>query len=146
VSPAVFYYYKALGAFAEFMRSSQSITLAGVQTDVANQAWEVTGSFVVTGETASDRGVRPKDSFDPTNGKWGALQVLARYSELAVDQAAFAAGLAGAGASRVAQSFTLGVNWYPAAYIKYYATFERTVFSGTRPAENVVLFRTQLAF
>jgi phosphate-selective porin OprO/OprP len=146
VSPAIFYYYKAFGAFAEFMRSSQSITLAGAQTDVANQAWEVTGSFVLTGEAASDRGVRPKSSFDPATGKWGALQVLARYSELAVDPVAFAAGLAGVGASRVAQSFTLAANWYPAAYIKYYATFERTVFSGTRPAENVILFRTQLAF
>jgi phosphate-selective porin OprO/OprP len=146
VSPAFFYYYKSVGVFGEFMRSSQSITLAGVQTDVANQAWEVTGSFVLTGEAASDRGVRPKDNFDPANRKWGALQVLARYSELAVDQAAFTAGLAGAGASRVAQSFTLAANWYPAAYIKYYATFERTVFSGTRPAENVILFRTQVAF
>jgi phosphate-selective porin OprO/OprP len=146
LSPALFYYYKAFGAFAEFMRSAQSITLAGVQTEVANQAWEVTGSFVLTGEAASDRGVRPKNSFDPANGAWGAFQVLARYSELAVDQAAFSAGLAGAGASRVAQSFTLAANWYPAAYIKYYATFERTVFSGTRPAEDVILFRTQLAF
>jgi phosphate-selective porin len=72
--------------------------------------------------------------------------VVARYSELAVDPAAFAAGLAGAGASRVAQSFTIGANWYPAAYIKYYGTFERTVFSGSRPAENVILFRAQLAF
>ena len=146
VSPAVFYYYKAFGAFAEFMRSSQSITLVGVQTGIANQAWEVTGSLVLTGEAASDRGVRPRRPFDPASRQWGALQVLARYSELAVDPDAFSAGLAGAGASRVAQSFTVAANWYPAAYIKYYATFERTVFSGSRPAENVILFRTQLAF
>jgi hypothetical protein len=62
----------------------------------------------------------------------------------------FTAGLAVAGASRQAKSFSLAANWYPTGNIKYYATFERTVFdgnaSGSRPAENVVIFRTQLGF
>ena len=75
--------------------------------------------------------------------------MLARYAELDVDPDVFAAGLAAATASQKAQSFTVAANWYPAAYIKYYATFERTKFSGgnaARPPENVILFRTQLSF
>jgi hypothetical protein len=42
----------------------------------------------------------------------------------------------------------VGANWYPAAVIKYYAIFERTSFDGgaLRPAENVVVFRAQVAF
>ena len=150
VSPAVFYYRKAFGAFAEYMRSTQPVTRSNLQTEVTNHAWEMTGSIVLTGEAASDRGVRPKNNFDPANGKWGALQVLGRYTVLTVDRAAFAAGLTATGASGEARSFTIAANWYPSAYIKYYATFERTVFdgnaSGARPAENVILFRTQLAF
>lgn len=150
VSPAVFYYYKSLGAFAEYMRSTQPVTRTDVQTDVTNHAWEITGSVVLTGEAASDRGVRPKTNFDPANGNWGALQVLGRYTALSVDRRAFAASLTAAGASREAKSFTIAANWYPTAYIKYYATFERTVFdgnaNGSRPAENVILFRTQLGF
>jgi len=55
-----------------------------------------------------------------------------------------------ANVSREARSFTIAANWYPTAYIKYYATFERTVFdgspSGPRPAENVILVRAQLGF
>lgn len=145
LTPTVFYYYKSIGVFAEYFRSAQPITLAALQTDVVNQAWEISGSFLLTGEAASAGTTRPRNVFDPPNGKWGALQVVARYTELAVDRAAFTAGLAGAGASRVAESFTAGLNWYPAAYIKYYATFERTAFSGTRATENVILFRTQLA-
>lgn len=149
VSPAVFYYYRALGAFAEYMRSRQAV--AGVAArEVTNTAWEVTASYVLTGEPASDRGVRPRQTFDPANGRWGALQVLGRYTELAVDRDVFAAGLAAAGASRVARSWTAAANWYPNAWIKWYATFERTVFDeglpGARPAEDVVLFRAQLAF
>ena len=150
VSPAVFYYYKSFGGFAEYMRSAQQVTKGGVETDVANHAWEVTGSFLVTGDRASYGIVRPKNNFDPANGHWGALQLLGRYTVLTVDQAAFTAGLAAAGASREAKSFTIAANWYPNPYIKIYATFERTVFdgdaSGPRPAENVVLFRTQLGF
>jgi phosphate-selective porin OprO/OprP len=150
VSPAVFYYFKWFGAFAEYMRSTQPVARGGVDTDITNQAWEVTASVVLTGEAASDRGVRPKNTFDPANRKWGALQLVGRYTTLTVDRAAFIAGVAAANASREAKSFTLAANWYPAAFIKYYATFERTVFdgnaSGSRPAENVILFRTQLAF
>ena len=85
VSPAVFYYYKSFGAFAEYMRSTQAISRTGAEADVTNQGWEVTGSVVLTGEPASDRGVRPKNGFDPANGHWGALQFVTRYSALTVD-------------------------------------------------------------
>ena len=138
VSPAVFYYYKAFGAFGEYMRSTQSVAKAGAATDVRNQAWEVTGSIVLTGEAASDRGVRPKNNFDPPSRHWGALQLLARYTELKIDRDAFRADLAATGASSGAKSFTVALNWYPAAYVKSYITFERTTFGGdltiARPA------------
>lgn len=148
VSPAVFYFYRSFGGFAEYMRSTARMARDSAPTEVTNQAWEVTGSFLLTGEAASYGMVRPTNPFDPANGHWGALQVLARYGTLTVDRAAFTAGLAAANASQQARQFTVGANWYPAAYIRYYATFERTTFdnSSVRPAENVVVFRTQLAF
>ena len=149
-TPAVFYYRKAFGAFAEFVRSDQTVTKSGVLTDLGHHGWGVTGSVVLTGEAASDRGIRPKNAFDPAAGHWGALQILARYSTLKIDPLTFTNGLAAAGASPDAASFTVAANWYPAAYIKYYLTFERTTFGAgatdTRKAEHVVLFRTQLSF
>jgi phosphate-selective porin OprO/OprP len=150
VSPAIFYYYKAFGAFGEYMRSTQDVVKNGLVQNVTNHAWDLTGSYVLTGETGADRGVRPRNNLDPPTGRWGALQLVARYAELHIDEAVFAADLAAPGASRKAQSFTVGANWYPAAFIKYYATFERTIFDGdadgARPAENVILFRAQVAF
>jgi phosphate-selective porin OprO/OprP len=150
LSPAVFYYYKSLGVFAEHMRSTQEVTRLGAETDITNTAWEVTGSYVLTGEAASDRGVRPHAPFDPPAGHWGAVQLLARYSELDVDDDVFAGALAAPGSSDTARQFTVGVNWYPTAYIKYYATYERTGFDGGvapfRPIEHVILFRIQLGF
>jgi hypothetical protein len=65
-----------------------------------------------------------------------------------VDPAAFSQGFAAATASRDASALTLGVNWYPAAFLKYYATFEQTSFAGgaARPTEHVILVRAQVAF
>jgi phosphate-selective porin OprO/OprP len=149
VSPAVFYYHKSFGGFAEYARSPQTVANAGTATDVANHAWDVTGSLILTGEPASDRGVRPKHSFDPANHQWGALQLLARYGRLTIDPGVFSAGLNGAGAVHEARQLTIGLNWYPSAYIKYYVTFEHTGFEGGaegRRHEDVILFRTQLSF
>jgi phosphate-selective porin OprO/OprP len=151
VSPAVFYYYKSFGGFAEYMRSNQEIAKGGTTRDVDNHAWDVTLSFLVTGDTASYAIVRPKNAFDPANRHWGALQLLVRYAALTVDDAAFIGGLASAGASREAKALTIGANWYPSTSVKVYATYERTTFGTdaagtTRKPENVILYRTQLGF
>jgi phosphate-selective porin OprO/OprP len=149
VTPAVFYYYKAFGGYAEYVRSAQPVTRNGVETKVSNHAWEATASYLLTGEAASAGIVRPKSTFDPASGHWGAVQLLARYAMLAVDPDAFIAGLAAVGSSRQAKSVAIGANWYPNAYIKVYGTFERTMFDGGTagvPAQNVITFRTQLGF
>jgi phosphate-selective porin OprO/OprP len=150
ISPAAFYYNGPVAVFGEYMRSTQAVLSANQRSDITNRAWELTGSFVLTGEAGTDRGVRPAASFDPAAGAWGAFQLLARITQLEVDDDAFDLGFAAAGASHDARSWTVALNWYPTAYIKYYLTFERTVFdgdpSGPRPAENLLLVRLQLGF
>jgi phosphate-selective porin OprO/OprP len=148
-SPAVFYYYKSFGAFGEYMGSVQKVGKNGATTDVGNHAWNVSASILLTGEAASYGAIRPRNNFNPAQNHWGAWQLLGRYSELRVDRSVFDAGLAAMDASRTAKSFTIAMNWYPNAYVKYYATFERTVFkagAALRPSENVILFRTQIGF
>jgi phosphate-selective porin OprO and OprP len=149
VSPAAFYYYKAFGAFGEYMRSTQTVSKSGVPIDVTNYASDLTTSFLLTGEAASYGIIRPRNNFNPARHHWGALQVLARYTALTVDERVFESGLAAGDASRAATSFTVAVNWYPNAYVKYYATFERTTFrdgAASRPSEDVILFRAQIGF
>ena len=150
VTPSAFYYYKSFGGFGEYMRSSQWVAKSSDRRYITNDAWEVTGSWVLTGEAASDRGVRPRNNFDPAAHHWGALQILGRFTRLNVDHQVFDAGFAAAGASRDAQSFTIAANWYPNPYVKFYGTFERTVFdhngAGARHPENAILFRSQLGF
>ena len=95
--------------------------------------------------------MRPRANFDPVAGTWGAVQLLARYGELHVDREAFEAGFAAPDASRTAQSYSLGLDWYPHTFVKLYASFEHTWFEGganntDRPTENLFVVRTQIAF
>ena len=148
ITPSLFYYYRSLGAFAEYVRSTQEVTRAAATREFTNTAWNVTASFLLTGEPASSGITRPRNAFDPPTGKWGALQLVARYAELDIDDDLISAGFAAAGATDKAKSFTVGVNWYPASVVKYYLNYERTEFdTGTapdRPNENIILFRVQL--
>ena len=146
VSPAVFLYSKGFGGFAEYARTTQDIVTDGVPQTVTSQAWGVTATYVLTGEATSDRGVRPKAHFDPAAGTWGAVQLAARYAVLTLDGELFASGIAAPAASRTARQMTLATNWFLNNYVKIYATYERFTFSGGRANENLILFRTQLAF
>jgi phosphate-selective porin OprO/OprP len=150
VSPAAFFYRGAFGAFAEYARSTQAVAHGGVTTDVSNTSWAVNASYALTGEAVSDRNLRPRSPFDAANRRWGAVQVLARYSALRVDRSAFAAALASPGASRTADQYTAAVNWYPTTFVKWYAAYEWTSFDrearASRPAEHAILVRAQVAF
>ena len=130
VSPAVFLYAKSFGGFAEYARTSMDIVSAGVARTVTNHAWGVTGSYVLTGEATSERGVRPRSPFDPAAGTWGAVQVAARYAEISLDPDLFTAGGATENSSRKAQQMTFDTNWFLNNYVKVYATYERFCVPG----------------
>jgi phosphate-selective porin OprO/OprP len=149
-SPFAFYYYKAFGGFVEYGHSELPVRKGTVRQDIANRAWQITGSYVLTGESASDAGVRPKNNFDFGKGHWGAFQIAARYHAISVDEAAIALGFASAGSSREAKAWTAGLNWYLNPFMKYVVNFEHVVFDddadGPRKAENALAFRTQVSF
>ena len=151
-SPQAFYYFKAIGAFAEYVQSTLPVARAGVREEIGHTAWQVAGSYVLTGETATDAGsgVRPRANFDFGNGNWGAVQVAVRYHTLSVDEAARTLGFAAAGTSLKAAAWTAGVNWYLTPNVRYTANVERTVFDddpdGPRPVEHALAFRMQLSF
>jgi phosphate-selective porin OprO/OprP len=149
ISPSAFWYYRSFGAFTEYARSTQGVRTATVSsTDVSHRAWGITGSFVLTGEAASERGVSPKRPFSPADGRWGALQVIARYGRLEIDPVAFSAGFAAPGASSAATAVGAGVSWYLTDYVKYVLTYERTTFDDDgaerRQTERAIVFRLQL--
>jgi phosphate-selective porin OprO/OprP len=148
VSPSAFYYYKSFGAFAEYAHNTQTARNAAASAGLTHTAWEVTGSYVLTGEPTSDRGVIPATPFDPAQHHWGAVQIVARHSRINLDPLAFRSGLASSTSSQSASATGVAASLYANAYVKYVLSFERTVFDdtsqGRRPAENALVFRLQL--
>ena len=150
-SPQLFFFRGPFGGWAEYVHTEVPVSRTGVTADIANKAWQVAASWVLTGEAATDAGagVRPRAIFDPSTGHWGAFQIAARVHELEVDRAAVDLGFAATGSSHKAQSWTVGLNWILTGNVKYVLNFERTVFddnAGTRRPENGIAFRTHLNF
>lgn len=150
-SPQVFFYRGRFGGYGEFVRSRGGVRRGGDGGDIDHDAWQVAGSWTLTGETAPpDRNVRPRANFDPPTGHAGAFQLTARVQRLTVSEAAFTRRLTAANASRRADVLTLGLNWYPNPYVKWMLNLERTVFDGSRRAprapENTLALRAQVGF
>jgi phosphate-selective porin OprO/OprP len=60
-------------------------------TNQNDQAWNVTASYVLTGETNTflGQGIKPRHNFNPAEGNWGAFQVAARWSTINFDKNIF---------------------------------------------------------
>lgn len=144
------YYRKSFGSHVEYTRSALPVRSGDTRTTIAHQAWQVAGSYVLTGETATENGVTPRANFNPARSEWGAFQIAARYNALAVDRTAFDLGLAAAGSSREAEGWSVGLNWYLNRILLCRVMFEQTVFDngveGARPSEHVLAIRSQIYF
>ena len=55
------------------------------EATLQNQAWEVVGSYVLTGEDASYTGVKPRTDLNFREHTWGAFQLVARYGQMTFD-------------------------------------------------------------
>ena len=157
ISPQASYYYGPLGVEAEYAISDQQVAHNAApftQVDLHNTAWEVSGSWVLTGENASYNGVTPRHPFDFHGGGWGAWQVVGRFAELDIDHGAFTAAAPLATQTAYgARAWAVGLNWYLNKNLRTNLSFSRTWFTSTAAAsavtlrpENVLFTRMQVAF
>ena len=135
-SPQAFYYYKAFGGWFEQVHTETPIRKGVFREEIGHDAWQIAGSYVLTGEAATDAGagVRPRNNFDFGNGNWGAFQVAARYHTLKVDDLAFTRDFAAAGSSREIDAWTIGLNWYLTPNLRYVFNFEHVSFDDVAAA------------
>jgi len=163
LSPQGYWYYGPFGLLAEYVISNQRVTRSGTNAQPAvnlnNTAWQVAGSWVVTGEDAVYGTLTPRHPFNLTSGDWGAWQLVARYSELDIDSDAFPLFSNPQTSASRAQECSIGVNWYLNRNVMLKTSFAHTWFKGggngsatsapgnvSSQAENVLFTRFQLAF
>ncbi|AKC85970.1 OprO/OprP family phosphate-selective porin [Pseudoxanthomonas suwonensis] len=151
ISPQGYLYRGPFGLQAEYIESRQELTVGANRAELSNTAWQATASWVLTGEEAGYRGVRPAKPFKPDGG-WGAFELVGRYGELDVDNDAFPLFADPAVAVRDASGWTVGVNWYLNSNLKLVLNYLQTDFNGgavagaDRASEKAVFTRLQAAF
>ncbi len=159
IYPQAYWYAGGFGLMGEYAVSSQNLlstqTVGKIKTNrtinQTNTAWQVLGSYVLTGEDNSFGAIRPIQAFNPLEGKWGALQLAGRYSQLDVDSDTFLFVDPTKSANQ-ARAWTIGANWYLNTNALIRADYEQVSFDGgaakggNRPTEQVFATRFQLAF
>lgn len=150
VAPQAYWQLGPVGLLGEWIRSSQEVSRGATTATIGAKAWQAAGSFALTGENASYRGISPKK---PVTAKgYGAVELVGRYSELTVDDEAFPTFANPARSARKAKEWAVGVNWYPERRIKIAVNYGQTSFEGgaaggaDRADEKALLTRFQLAF
>jgi phosphate-selective porin OprO/OprP len=146
------YYVGPLGLQAEYVRSRQDVRRAAVAEKIAQASWQLTGSWVLTGESATGRIIAPRKVFDLSKGQWGAFEIVARANALTVDDAAFPVFANLDQAARKATAGGVGLNWYLNRNVKIATDYELTRFDrgaaagADRPDEHSLFTRFQVAF
>jgi len=156
--PQAYYYYKSFGVLAEAVESQEEVQYspsAGhvVRTSPDNKAFDISSTYVLTGEDATYNGVTPRHDFNPASGNWGAVELAGRYSEIKLDHSIFDDGFASLNTSASkATAWGMGINWYLNKNAKVVFDYEQTKFdrgatissgnNGNRKTEN--LFTTML--
>lgn len=137
--PQAYFYRNSLGVLAEYAVSEQDLTRGGTERSVKNDGYNLVASYVLTGEDASYRGVKPASAYAIGADGWGAVELVARIGSLSIGDAAFTGTTTGATANRLAnsvsqaskaESYGAGVNWYLTQNAKLTADYNHTAFEG----------------
>ena len=151
LAPQAYWYAGPFGLLTEYVRSSQEVSIPGDSATIDNDAWQVAGSWVVTGEANSYKGISPTNNLSFSGGGLGAFEVVARVTGLEVDNAAFPVFANPDTSAKEALEVGAGLNWYWNKAVKISAAYEHTSFdggatNGDRDDEDIVFTRVQLAF
>ena len=151
IAPQGYFYTGPLGLLGEYVISKNEVTRGTTTADLEHKAWQAEGSFFLTGEKAGFRSPAPKKPFDLKEGAFGAVEVVARYGEISVDEAAFPTFANPASSAQKAAAWGVGVNWHFTRAVKVAVNYERTTFTGgaatgDREPENALITRFQTSF
>ena len=153
-NPEAWFYFNNFGLLADYIEEQQDVKLGATTGRLKNRALDVSGSWVLTGETVGYKGgVKPAHDFNIDGSGWGALELTARYGYTDIDDKAFTLGFASINSSASkATSTGLGLAWYLSENLKVLADWDTTKFVGgaaagaNRKTENFASGRIQFRY
>lgn len=152
LSPQLYFYRGSFGLLGEHVVSQQAVALAGAEQELEHTAQQVVVSYVLTGEDASYKGVKPAAAYAVGASGWGALEVAVRLAALDIDDATFPVYANPDTAVSEVEDVGVALSWYPSAHARVALNYDRTTFSGGAPLgadredEKAFFTRLQLTF
>jgi phosphate-selective porin OprO/OprP len=156
LSPQAYYYYGPFGLLAEYAISATDATRSGggVKTTqrLQHSAWQVAGSYFLTGEENGFKNPTPRKPVNFHGGGWGAWEMVARISGLKLDPGTFPLFADPKSNASEALSYGGGVNWHLNKNFKLTLDYEHTNFKGGTSSpllaqdEDAIMTRAQIAF
>jgi len=155
-APQLYYYAGPFGLMGEYTNTAQLVTRSSNTQNVFNNAWQLSLAWVLTGEDASYYGVTPSQNINLKQHHWGAIELVARVSQLTVDSDAFV----GTTTTRLAiptvspnkaTDWGVGLSWDLSREVRIMLDYDQTSFQGgavnggNRPDEKVLITRFQYA-
>ncbi len=152
VNPQAWYYKGPFGILGEYFTNSQEVRNGATDAELEHEAWLAAASYVLTGEDASFDGVKPANDFNPEKGHWGAFELVARLSQLDIDDASFGTFATATSSATSVDERIVGLNWHISQNMKIAFDYSQNSFEGgaaggaDRPDEKVGLVRVQFKF
>lgn len=152
-NPQAWFYLNNFGVLADYVTSEQAVKLGTTTGKVKHSALDVSGSWVLTGESVSYKGgVKPAHDFSLNGDGWGAVELTARYGYTDIDNTTFTGGFASlATSASKATSSGVGVAWYLNENLKLIADWDHTKYIrgaavGDRRTEDFASGRIQFRY
>lgn len=159
LAPQLYYYRGSWGLLGEYTTVKQDVSrvVGGLTRSdtLEHAAWQAQLSWFATGEEENFRGFTPGSVFQPGKDGSGAVELVARYHQLDIDDDTFLGGAASFAnpltAVSKATAYGVGVNWYPWNTVKLSLNYEQTEFeggaaTGDRADEKALLSRFAINF
>lgn len=149
INPQAYYFWGPFGAYGEYILSDTKFQIATRPQGSANfqdSAWDIVGCWFLTGENAAWAAM--PDVARPLRFRQfgrGAVQLVARFGQIALDPASIALGYAAPGSAQGATSWSVGLNWYLNRNIKCILEYSQTTFDGGSKAPGTVTGQNEQA-
>jgi phosphate-selective porin OprO/OprP len=135
---------------AEWTESRQEIRRDAARAELAHRAWQLAGSWAVTGERVTERGFAPRRPWERGGGR-GGLLLSVRYGELELDPDTFPTFADPSRSAAAAANLGVSLGWALHRSVKLVLDGEQTTFEGgaaggDRETERALLARAQVSF
>lgn len=134
LAPQAYYYWGPIGLLAEYVLSEQELRRDDGNLTAGTfhtTAWQIAGSFVLTGEDNGYKPLVPRTPFSLSDGGWGLFEAVARVQGIDFDDDAFPVFADPRAAATSGFGWGVGLNWHLNRNVKVSVSYDHMNFGSS---------------